>query len=332
MRMYLVAAGELNEIIWSTPLDSEEALTKQSGGRFLGVLIATIGLGYLWTVSGGQSTPTSLTTTKVREHLYVISGPEEVNTGNVAVYVTDEGVILVDDKFDRHVEAILKEVRTVSDQPVRYVFNTHHHLDHSGGNRTLLEFAEVISHRNARRNMAKRSGGFGSGRPDSDLPRVTFSDVTSVFLGGKEVRAYYFGRGHTDGDVIIHFPAEKVIHSGDLYVPGGFLTDYSAGGNALEWDASLRAVLELDFDTIIPGHVQTTVTRQDLVQHIQDFDTVRDRVREIILRGGSREDVAERLRLDDLVGWSTAPWIPSSPRLKRSFAGLYDELKQAQGP
>ncbi|MDA2937952.1 MBL fold metallo-hydrolase [Acidobacteria bacterium AH-259-A15] len=305
---------------------------KQSAGWFLGALIATVGLGYLWTVSAQQNPDAHLTTTKVRDHLYVVSGPDDVNTGNVAVFVTDEGVILVDDKFDRHVEAILREVRTVTDQPVRYVLNTHHHLDHSGGNRTFLGLAEIIAHRNARQNMVKRSGGFGSGRPDSDLPRVTFSDVTSIFLGGKEVRAYYFGRGHTDGDIVIHFPAERVIHTGDLYVPGGFLTDYSAGGNALEWDATLRAILRLDFDTIIPGHLQTAVTREDLVQHIQDFKTVRHRVQEIIMQGGSREEIAELLKLEDLVGWSTVPWIPTSPRLKRSFAGLYDELKQAQDP
>ncbi len=296
--------------------------------QFLVIAIAAAAMFVAWTVSASQTPDADLTTTKIRDHLYVISGPEDVTTGNVAVFVTDEGVILVDNKFDQHVEGILRAVRTVTDQPVRYVLNTHHHLDHSGGNRTFRGLAEIIVHRNARQHMVDRSGSYGSGRPDSDLPRVTFSDVTSIFLGGEEVRAYYFGRGHTDGDAVIHFPAERVIHTGDLYVPGGFLVDYRAGGSALEWDETLKAILRLDFDTVIPGHLQTAVTREDFVQHIEDFMTVRQRVREIILQGGSKEEVAGLLKLDDLAGWSTVPWLPNAPGLRRSFAGLYDELSE----
>ena len=282
------------------------------------------------TAYGAENNTSGLRSSAVRDNLFVISGPEDANTGNVAAYITDEGVILVDDKFEQHVDAILGEVSTLTDQPVRYVFNTHHHLDHSGGNKSMLEIAEVIAHDNARRNMKEPIGSFGSDRPASDLPRVTFSEGMSVHLGGKEVQAHYFGRGHTDGDVVIYFPAERVIHTGDLYVPGGFLVDAAAGGSALAWDATLRAVLKLDFDTIIPGHLNITVSREDLVQHIRDFETVRNRIQLIIQSGGTREELRERLKLDDLEGWGTNPWIPAASFLRRSFEELYDELADPQ--
>ena len=295
----------------------------------LGTLLASVCLVDPGSVSA-QSSDVDLTITRVRDRLYVISGPADVNTGNVAALVTEEGVILVDDKFDRHVAAIQRAVRTLTDQPIRYVLNTHHHLDHSGGNRTLRTLAEIIAHRNARENMVGRSGSYGSGRPEPDLPRVTFNEVTSIFLGGKEVRAYYFGRGHTNGDAVIYFPDEGVVHTGDLYVPGGFLTDYAAGGGALEWGATLEAILDLDFDTVIPGHLRISVPREELAQHVLDFETVRERVRQIIVRDGGRKGLAGQLQLEDLAGWSEVPWIPTSPFLMRSFEGLYDELLQRQ--
>lgn len=288
--------------------------------------IALAALGGLWVASARQASTRGLTIERVRGDLYVIGGPQDANAGHVGMIVTPEGVILVDDKFEHHVEAILDAVRTVTEQPVRYVFNTHHHLDHSGGNRLLRPRAEIIAHRNARAHMVTKSTSSGSGRSESDLPRVTFTEMTSVFLGGKEVRAQFFGRGHTDGDVVVHFPTERVIQTGDLFVPGGFFADYAAGGSALEWDATLGGVLSLDFDMVVPGHGPTMVSREALVQHRRDFETVRQRVRELVAQGTSRQEVERLLELDDLPGWSTSPWIPVAPRIARSFGGLYDEL------
>ena len=92
---------------------------------------------------------------KLKDDLYVIGVTKGVGAGNVAVEVTGEGVILVDDMFDRNHDEILEKLRTVTDKPIKYVLNTHQHDDHSGGNAKMLAMnAEVISHRNARANMA----------------------------------------------------------------------------------------------------------------------------------------------------------------------------------
>ncbi len=211
-------------------------------------LLAVLAGGWI-TYTQNQPTPPPIGIQKLKDDLYVIGVTKGVGAGNVAVYVTDEGVILVDDMFDRNHDEILEKLKTVTDKPIKYVLNTHQHDDHSGGNAKMLAMnAEVISHRNARANMEllKQPG----------LARVTFADEMSVYLGGKEARARHYGRGHTGGDAVMYFPAAKVIHTGDLFLtfpPQPFI-DYANGGSALEWTKTLDGVLKIDFDVAIPGH------------------------------------------------------------------------------
>ena len=142
-------------------------------------------LGAAWVIYSQSQPPPPIGIQKLKGDLYVIGVTRGVGGGNVAVEVTDEGVILIDDMFDRNHDEILEKLRTVTDKPIKYVLNTHQHDDHSGGNAKMLAInAEVISHKNARVNMAllKMPG----------LAHVTFSDEVDVHLGGKEVRAHYF--------------------------------------------------------------------------------------------------------------------------------------------
>ena len=170
--------------------------------RFLILAAGALGVGAA-IVSTGQQSET-LGIEQVKDGLYMING----TGGNVCVRVSSEGVILVDDKFPRNFEAIQAQVQSVTDSPVRYVLNTHHHGDHSGGNVEYIEIAEIIAHQNARDNMV---------RGDQPAPpRVVFTNETAVYLGGVEVRAYHFGRGHTNGDAVVYFPDLRTVHGGDL--------------------------------------------------------------------------------------------------------------------
>ncbi len=229
---------------------------------------------------------------KLKDDLYVIGVTRGVGAGNVAVQVTDEGVILVDDMFDRNHDELLEKLRTVTDKPIKYVLNTHQHDDHSGGNARMLAMnAEVISHRNARANMAllKQPG----------LARVTFSDEMAVYLAGKEVRAHHYGRGHTGGDAVMYFPADKVIHTGDLFLtfpPQPFI-DYANGGSALEWTKTLDGVLKLDFDIAIPGHGPIS-DRAGIIQFRDRFQAMRDRIQGMVRSGDSKEAISKVL-VDD---------------------------------
>jgi len=264
---------------------------------------------------------------RVKDDLHMISG----EGGNVAVYVTDEGVILVDDMFDRNHADILAQVASITDFPVAYVLNTHQHDDHAGGALKMLAIAEVIAHRNVRVNLTDIKQPYYEDTPGTPigLPSITFSDELSVHLGGKEVWTKHFGRGHTNGDVIIYFPDLKVIHTGDLFIasaaggsgrsggtsadrpPGvNIYVDYAQGGSFLEWTDTLDGVLELDFDTIIPGHGPVS-TRDDLVNFRADLEAMRDRIAELVRVGATKEQVVATFEAD--YGWRSTGCPPSPP-------------------
>ena len=251
-----------------------------------------------------------------KKGLYVIPGYDGGTTGgNVAVRVTDDGVILVDNKFPHSFEKISSEVRKVTSLPIKYVLDTHHHDDHSGSNADFMAIAEVIAHKNARGNIVRNN--------QPGAPRIVFKDETAVFLGGVEVQAHYVGRGHTNGDAVVYFPDLRTVHTGDLVVwgqrsDGSTLSpfmDYGNGGSGLEWTATLDALLELDFDTVIPGH--GPVLTQDNVRTFRDrMQTLRDRMMEAVDAGVARDNVADRVRTDDL------EW-PFRPAALQAF---YDEV------
>jgi cyclase len=255
-------------------------------------------------------TAAPLTIEKVKDNLYVIVG----DGGNVAVYVTEEGVILVDDKFERNAADIMTKVKSVTDKPVKYVLNTHQHGDHTGGNQKLLAAsAEIISQRNARANMvASKMPG---------VPRVSFTDETEVFLGGKEVRAHYYGRGHTNGDAMIYFADLKVIHTGDLFTNSAPFIDYSANGSAVDWTKTIDNVLksDWDFDTVIPGHGPVS-KRADLMKYRDNFVTMRDRVSGMVRGGKSKDDIKATLVSD--FGWQ------ATGLGMNSLDGMIAELKK----
>src|SRR3954470_130070 len=147
-------------------------------------ILALVAIAGLWLAWSQNQQPAQLTMEKVTDGPYVIIG----SGGNVAVMPTPDGVILVDDKFPQDNPQIVAKVKSLTDKPIRYVLNTHHHGDHTGGNKALLAAsAEIIIQKNARANMAagKQPG----------IPRITFNDESQVFLGGEEVQAHYLGRG-----------------------------------------------------------------------------------------------------------------------------------------
>ena len=265
-----------------------------------------------YTQTQGQQAP-QLTINKVKEDLYNIEG----DGGNVAVLVTSDGVILVDDKFDRDHDAIVSNIKSVTNQPVKYVLSTHHHSDHSGGNAKFLSTAEVISTANARTNILEHKQ---SNAPADVAPaRLVFTQETAVFLGGKEARAQHFGRGHTNGDAVIYFPALRTIHTGDLMAGTTPLIDYSGGGSIVEWTKTLDAALKLDFDTVIPGHGKVT-NKAGLLAYRNNVEKLRNRVSGLIREGKSQDEVGK-------VVMSEYGWAAGSLNMQWSLPGMLAELR-----
>jgi cyclase len=278
---------------------------------FTGVVLLT-GCWIAYTQNEGKQPP-ALTLNKVKDDLYEIEG----DGGNVAVYVTGEGVVLVDDKFDQDHENIVAKVKSVTDQPVKYVLSTHHHSDHSGGNARFLPTAEIISTANARANIVEHKQP--NAPPGIAPARVVFTEECSVFLGGKEVRARHFGRGHTNGDAIIYFPALRTIHTGDLMAGVTPLIDYPGGGSIVEWTKTLDQALKVDFDTVIPGHGPVT-NKAGLLTYRNNVEKLRNRAAGLIREGKSQDEVGK-------VMIAEFGWAPMGLQMQWSLPGIMAELK-----
>ena len=291
--------------------------------KTLGSLTALVVLGSIMAMAAGQQVPrftpeqeARLQIRGVKDGLYVIPGFDGGQSGgNVAVRVTDDGVIIVDNKFPYSFDFITEQVRKITDQPIKYVLDTHHHDDHSGSNADFLPTAEVIAHKNARANIVRNN--------QPGPPRVIFADETAVFVGGAEVQMFHFGRGHTNGDAVAYFPDLRTVHTGDLIVFGQRLDgstlspfwDFGNGGSVLEWPATLTGLLALDFDTVIPGH-GPLLTKDDVRIFRGKMEIVIDRVRTEIAAGATRDDIGSRVDTADL-DWPLAP---------SRFRDVFDEL------
>jgi cyclase len=233
--------------------------------------------------------PSKLDVVKLKDDLFVIHN--EYVPGNTTVMVTNEGVIMVDDKFEIDHEGILAELKKITNQPVKYVINTHHHGDHSGDNAKLQAMgAQVVTSWQARQNMVEGK--------QPGLSNITIDNRASLYLGGKRVDLFYFGRGHTNGDIVALFPAQRVLASGDLFTIGDStpqLVDYAGGGSAKQWPQTIGGVLSLDFDQVVPGH-GTVGTKADVRKFQETSTRLRTRVHDMIVAKKSKDEISKMLR------------------------------------
>ena len=267
-----------------------------------------------------QAPSAPLTLEKLKDDLYVIRG----EGGNITVYLTDEGVILVDDKFERHYDELMEKIRSLTDQPVRYVFNTHPHRDHSGGNVRFLPSATIIAHENARAAMIRGD--------QPGVPQVTYSDELTIHLGGKEVIAYRFAPCHTDGDTFVYFPEAAALATGDCFNTGNgqgvnltgsstfsFYIDYRTGGSFAGRERTGDEALKLDFDTVVPGHGPVT-DKAGFARWRSDTDAIRTRITEMLRQGRGKDEIVMMLVSD--FGWDS-----EGRTVQASMDGIIAELQ-----
>ena len=246
-----------------------------------------------------------ITTTKVADGIYMLEGAG----GNIGVSAGADGVFLIDDQFAPLTDKIRAPVAAIDKRPIRFVFNTHWHGDHTGGNENLGEAgALIVAHDNVRRQMTVEhflelwdmkvpasSEGF--------LPVVTFSDAVTFHLNGDEIRAFHVAQAHTDGDSMVHFPKANVLHTGDVFFSGRFpFIDVYTGGSLAGVIAACDMALELvdDATKIIPGHGPLS-DRADLVAYRSMLQKVHDTVAPMISRGESLEEIQAAKPLAPLV-------------------------------
>jgi cyclase len=252
-----------------------------------------------------------LDTVKLTDNLYVIHN--DFVPGNTTVLITNEGVLLVDDKYPVDAANVVAEVRKLTAQPIKYVVNSHYHGDHSGGNEYIQKLGAlaVMSEASRKRMVAAKQGGEGN---------ITIGTEGHIYLGGQTVDLYYFGRAHTDGDIVAYFPAQRVLAMGDSYAndPGTpELVDFPGGGSAIEWPKTLTKSLALNFDRAVPGH-GTVAPKSEVVKFRDSAQRLATRVHEMMVAKRSKAEIEKVVRSE--FGYQDF-------HVEMSLDGLMNELK-----
>jgi glyoxylase-like metal-dependent hydrolase (beta-lactamase superfamily II) len=202
--------------------------------------------------------------TKVSGNIYMLQGAG----GNIAASVGADGIVIVDDQYAPLAEKIQAALTKlgITDKPVRFIINTHYHGDHTGGNAPFTNTGSTVIAQDNVRKRLESGGTAGNGgslkmemKPaeKAALPVITFEHDVTVHLNGEDIRALHFPAGHTDGDAVIFFPRNNVVHMGDDFVRYGFpFIDVASGGSVQGMAAAMeKASAELPKDVkVIPGH------------------------------------------------------------------------------
>ena len=250
----------------------------------LGVLIACGALSlavsaYQQPPAGGAQAPRVVEVDKLKDNLFVLKG----GGGNTAVFVMADGITVVDTKNPGWGQPILDKIKELSSKPVLRIINTHTHGDHVSGNVEFPVTVDVVVQENTAANMKKMAPVTGLGQPGATpppniftqnngkgLPKQTFKDRMTIGKGADQIELYYFGRGHTNGDAWVLFPALRVVHAGDIFSGKNLpLLDANNGGSSVEIPNSLakaHGALSKMADTIITGH-STQMTMNDLQEY-----------------------------------------------------------------
>lgn len=233
---------------------------------------------------------------RIRDDVYTIQNAnstlDELRAfgGNVTVYLTDEGVVLVDSKNESVHDDIVAKVGTLTGKPVKYVILTHNHGDHAGGAPAMAaKGATVIISKGDRDNMVRAKQAW--------LPEVTYTGRADLFVGGKEVQLREI-KGHTRADTVVYLPAARVVAVGDLaHNPPGIplQVNYPDGGSWTEWVNALDMIATLDFEFLVQGH-GPVLTKPEFTAFRERVFAIRERVRALTREGKTAEEIAATLR------------------------------------
>ncbi len=254
---------------------------------------------------------------KVKDDVYVIQNMNDVVAeigpfgGNITVYLTDEGVVLIDSKNDRMHDDVVAKVKSLTDKPIKYVVLTHNHQDHSGGAAKMQQIgATVIVSRDDRRQMAQTA--------QTGLPQIAYARNANVVLGGKEVRLTEYC-GHTRGDTVAYLPAARIVVVGDLVTTPDTIpqiVNYGDGGNWTDMGKTLDAIAAMDFDFMVGGH-GPVLTKQQFLDHRAKVGRIRERARALVKEGRTQEEITQTLLKE--LNWGTGPAAGNIPGMMAEF-------------
>lgn len=258
-----------------------------------------------------------VTAEKLSDHVYVLFG----QGGNIAASVGDDGIYIIDDQFAKLSDDIKKTISDLKPGSAEFVINTHHHGDHTGGNENFAKAgAHVIAHDNVHKRLEEKHGA------NSDyLPRISFGHDLKLHFNNEHAHVVHYAHAHTDGDSVIFFNNDNIVHMGDIYFNFGSLpfVDVDSGGSV---DGILAAVdnvvKQIDERTIvIPGHGPVS-DRSGLVTYAKLVQKAKDLMLNAMQNNASLEQV---IKADPLavLGLEYAGWLPK----EKVTALFYRSLK-----
>jgi cyclase len=276
---------------------------------------------------------------KLRDNLYFVSGGDTSERatwtgGNTLVFVSDTGVVLVDTMLAGAGRGLLAQIKGVTSKPVTTIINTHTHFDHTGSNTEFPATVEFVAHENTKANMAKPTcppvtncNAF-KGDNAKYLPRRTYKDRMSLFSGKDQVDLYYFGRGHTNGDTFVVFPALRAMHAGDMFPRAQmpFIDVEDNSGSAVEFSQTLQQALSTikNVDLVVGGHTPSPVTWTDFRTFTDFYKEFLTAAQDALKRGTSVDEFVKSYRVPaKYTGFQADP-----ARVKANAEAIWNETRK----
>jgi cyclase len=247
---------------------------------------------YFGSAQNRETTP--VTPVKISNNLYQLTGGSGANAG---LYIGDNEILIIDSKMDKtSVDGIFAAAKSVSDKPVTLLINTHSDGDHINGNAFFPKEVTIIAHENCRNEflLPQRDGSPSGWLTEEKLPfvpKITFNDKMQIHLGGKTVELYYFGVGHTTGDIVVYFPEERTAFIGDqVFFERPQLIHSYKGGNSFEHVKTTKKMLAtLDAKQFCSGHSDIK-TRADIEKHLTEITALQQKVKNLMAEGKTLEE------------------------------------------
>jgi cyclase len=281
----------------------------------------------------GAQEPRVIEVEKLKDNLYLLKG----GGGNTSVFITANGVTVVDAKNPGWGQPILDKIKTLTDKPITTLINSHTHGDHVSGNVEFPVTVDIVVQENTKTNMEKMipnstaqnqtvpAQTIFQANNGRGLPKRTFKDKMTLGKGADQIDLYYFGRGHTNGDAWVVFPSLRVLHAADIFsgknVP---LLDANNGGSAVLIADTLQKAHDSikNVDTIITGH-STQMTPADLQEYVAFNREFLNDVRAARKAGKTADEVASTWKIPaKYVGYAPA----DANRVKNNVNLAYKEL------
>ncbi|MFT6725481.1 MAG: cyclase, partial [Arenicella sp.] len=259
-------------------------------------------------------------TEKITDTIYMISGEGGFTGGNVGLSVGSDGVAMIDNGVSGVIEILKAEIAKITKQPIDYMINTHIHGDHIGNNQVFGEDgAKIVSHENLRASLIKDEKNSGP----ASFPVLTFSDQMTIHLNGDAAQISHFDHAHTDGDAVVYFKKNNVLHTGDIMFNNIF--PYIDGSNGGSVDGVIRALEGIatminDETKVIPGH-GALANKDDVLRTLAMVTDAKALVGNMVGEGKTDEEVLEANPLSVYESYSWA-FITTEKMTQQLLAGF----------